>query len=1168
MAKPKTLTPQEVYRQRRQREEREKNAYLPPGLINHGNTCFMNSVLQGLIATRVLSDLVLFAPIPQEMQMNAASPIVSRRSPQLTNGHNLAGSYEQPWVNSMPIGDMFLTVMYKAWDSQAAKRKDVLSPKPILAALGQKYDQYLDFAQQDAHEFLRILLDAMRMEEQDIIKKRQPPSPPKKRRRTTITSEALGSVPTDPDAAPAEPPLLSFADMIFGGELTSILVCQKCKHVSQTYEEFNDISLSIKAEDYFPHNRKRDRFKKIVGRLTQFPGTSKPHLRPPITHAHAVEMLRSSSVPPSPRTERDSAQLLAENPRPESPRRRSLDVPTGGTESEPDSPVQPPPAPSPEGPAVITKEQEKPTVEVGAADTLNVTEPDGKHVEFVEPTEKKERHESASVLALTDKEKEKVSKSDDMGWVKLGRRISLSVGLGRSRGPDKDKDRKDRDRKSRSMDRSSLGVPVSIKEEDDPDMSMQKSHSASAGSAGTSSLVDDKAESLRSRAVSDGAASYSAVDDSESSNATAASSVPSKNTSIQPTPSTSSIPLIRSPSPQLAATQFQSHTSNSHPQSSLGNSIFPGVQRSKSPKPPKPNAAQTEYLRKILADVSTSPSIANPFALFKPPLLQSHSHHHSASTTPTSGVVGEKERSSGAAWLGMGRSFSGIEECLRLFTAVEVLDGENMVGCRQCWKIQNGVLHAPKGKDSDADDDDDEAPSEPPTPQPNVTSTPVPAREPVANGVDKKHEGRENSRPPLKLLTPPPAGHIPTSLSTPTVSTFETVDDSSDARSVSSLPSDPISIMIDDASQSSLSLSTTSDAGSTDSGVYARPGGMPIPKISTTAPPDTPTDSTSSAGGNSQEPGDGAGQPPAVPIKTHPRFAKVAYESNANVLSKDSLSIPPRSLRRSSDSDVTSTDNDSSDDESDASVDTTVSAESSASRRERGPASAEGGAGASTSAGQVGSTASPAPSKKPSKPKPVIMRPAYKRYLISTPPPILVIHLKRFQQTAKSPFMSFSHGFKKLDDYISFPEYLDLLPFLAPRKEDYGLGKKSAHKDRKGKAKEERCMYRLYAVVVHIGNMLGGHYVAYTALPADPPPMKASSTPTNGATDSSPSVPANASTNGSPQEITSKSATAEPAQAPKTSERQWAHISDTTVRLTTLEEVLRAKAYICMYERC
>jgi ubiquitin carboxyl-terminal hydrolase 16/45 len=43
--------------------------------------------------------------------------------------------------------------------------------------LGRKYDQYLDFRQQDAHEFLRLLLDAMRMEELDVREHALPPNP-------------------------------------------------------------------------------------------------------------------------------------------------------------------------------------------------------------------------------------------------------------------------------------------------------------------------------------------------------------------------------------------------------------------------------------------------------------------------------------------------------------------------------------------------------------------------------------------------------------------------------------------------------------------------------------------------------------------------------------------------------------------------------------------------------------------------------------------------------------------------------------------------------------------------------------------------------------------------------------------------------------------------------
>lgn len=40
-----------------------------------------------------------------------------------------------------------------------------------------------------------------------------------------------------------------------------------------------------------------------------------------------------------------------------------------------------------------------------------------------------------------------------------------------------------------------------------------------------------------------------------------------------------------------------------------------------------------------------------------------------------------------------------------------------------------------------------------------------------------------------------------------------------------------------------------------------------------------------------------------------------------------------------------------------------------------------------------------------------------------------------------------------------------------------------------------------------------------------------------------------------------------PTSKPPPPERQWAYISDTIVRLTTREEVLKAKAYLCLYER-
>ncbi|KAF7365127.1 Ubiquitin carboxyl-terminal hydrolase [Mycena venus] len=966
MAKGKTPTPQEIYKARKQREEQEKLALLPPGLFNHGNTCFMNSVLQGLIATRLLSDLVHFAPIPPSTQAHSATLLASRRSPQLTNGHDLAGEYEKKWVNTMPIGDMFLSVLHRAWEAQYHRRRENLSPKPLLTTLGKKYDQYLDFAQQDAHEFLRILLDAMSMEELDVIKKTNPP-PPKKRRRTSA-----------PPLPPPEDAPIALADMIFGGKLASILVCQKCKHVSQTYEDFSDLSLSIKQEDY-THVKKRDRFKSLAKRLGAVVslGTDDP---PPRAH----------SVPPTERPDGFGEQLpptiVAEEPR-----RRSLDIPAEDRGQEVDHPVR-----------------------------LNgvsvVITPDDKRVEFMDQPKAEK--------------KEKTKKEDD-AWAKLGRRLSLGLGSKAS---------KEKERKGRSAERASRDLSY-------PDL---------AATASRSSTSEQNPEIRLSRA------SRSLERSRDSPGPVTPKSRPTSVSSVRVVPTVPPI-TIAAPQPIVAP-------------------AVTGVTRSKSPKPPKPSAGETAYLRQILADVSTG---------------------------------------SDAVWLKLGNSLPGVEECLRMFTAVEVLDGENMVGCRRCWKIANGQ-YVPRVRPLDED-----------------------YTNPLDEDGDSEDSADHHESPvvPVKVESPSTRPLLPTSLSSPLIYSLSSIKA---AESSSSLP-----LVTPHSSSSDSALGRSRFGDDTDtitppssaSSVQSLPLSPsqevetpPATKVTVIPPtPSADTFETSEDGDRNvsslESIVEGVEVPPSSPPlngvgNVHPPDANGLHPPSAR----------PHHQRHPSDE---STDG-SSGDESDVSA---TSGQVSSAVSEDARSDAESGAPAK-------------PRAKPKKPKPVIMRPAYKRYLIAVPPPVLVIHLKRFQQVSKT-MISFSNGFKKLDDYVTFPETLDLTPFLAPKKEDYGL--RSSKKGTKGKRPAaERCMYRLYAVVVHIGNMLGGHYISYVALPnaadiASIPNAPAAITPT--ATPTSP--PTSPMSDPVPM-----------AESPSSAqERQWAYISDTVVRLTTLEEVLKAKAYICMYER-
>ncbi|XP_058601567.1 ubiquitin carboxyl-terminal hydrolase 16 isoform X1 [Onychostoma macrolepis] len=147
--------------------------------------------------------------------------------------------------------------------------------------------------------------------------------------------------------------------------------------------------------------------------------------------------------------------------------------------------------------------------------------------------------------------------------------------------------------------------------------------------------------------------------------------------------------------------------------------------------------------------------------------------------------------------------------------------------------------------------------------------------------------------------------------------------------------------------------------------------------------------------------------------------------------------------------------------------------------------------------------------------KKAVYRDALKQMLISDPPAVLTLHLKRFQQVGYSVC--------KVNRHVQFPQILDLAPFCS-------LNCKGV------KEGEMRVLYSLYGIVEHSGTMRSGHYTAYVK--------------------SRPST-RNYVENG----LDADSGHAE------VSKGSWFHVSDSSVHLVTEAKVQSSQAYLLFYEK-
>lgn len=126
----------------------------------------------------------------------------------------------------------------------------------LLSRLTQRMPQFGGGDQQDAHELLRHLLEAVR--EEDL------------RRYQTVILDKLGlSKKTDPSSVEGEKKkIIRFygqqasefllpTEQVFRGVLLSTLQCQECEHTSHREEFFLDLSLPISEKQIPPALRRK-----------------------------------------------------------------------------------------------------------------------------------------------------------------------------------------------------------------------------------------------------------------------------------------------------------------------------------------------------------------------------------------------------------------------------------------------------------------------------------------------------------------------------------------------------------------------------------------------------------------------------------------------------------------------------------------------------------------------------------------------------------------------------------------------------------------------------------------------------------------------------------------------------------------------------------------------
>ncbi|VDP04090.1 unnamed protein product [Soboliphyme baturini] len=198
-----------------QLEKEIKNEQLPAnehffGLVNFGNTCYCNSVIQALYFCRPFREKIL------------------------SYKHQVKKSGCQKENLLTCLADLFHNI------NSQKKRVGTIAPKKFIGRLKKENELFDNYMQQDAHEFLNYLLNTVA----DILKEES------RQEKRGCNAPMLKNVNAH---LPQNKPSHSWVHEIFQGTLTNETRCLNCESLSSKDEDFLDLSVDVEHNTSITH---------------------------------------------------------------------------------------------------------------------------------------------------------------------------------------------------------------------------------------------------------------------------------------------------------------------------------------------------------------------------------------------------------------------------------------------------------------------------------------------------------------------------------------------------------------------------------------------------------------------------------------------------------------------------------------------------------------------------------------------------------------------------------------------------------------------------------------------------------------------------------------------------------------------------------------------------